>query len=244
MSEAMEQLWLELQHTRLAARSGPREQLIAKARAEARLEDELNRRISGRPRARRRRTPARADRSAGRARLTVNEEHPGSALSRGFSSTVVRLRWLVVAAWIAGAAAATIWLPGLDVACQPLGGLIPKNAEALGPAVRSAELFPIPIRTEIALVERRQDGLTEDEITGIGERAAEIVDADGRTPSRALLRLPIVNDPGFSRGAGVRARLPSPGSRSRSTRGSTRRASGRSRSRPRARWRAREARPA
>jgi hypothetical protein len=60
LSEAMNDLWLELRHTRLEARFGPRDQLIAKARAEARLEDELNRRISGRPRARRRRSPARA----------------------------------------------------------------------------------------------------------------------------------------------------------------------------------------
>ena len=126
----------------------------------------------------------------------MNEEHPGSALSRGFAAAVVRLRWLVVAAWLAGAAAATIWLPGLDVAgSQPLGGLIPKNAEALEAGRLSAELFPIPIRTEIALVERRQSGLTEDEVTGIGERAAAIDDAGGAHPSRALYALPIVNDP-------------------------------------------------
>ena len=126
----------------------------------------------------------------------MDEEHPGSALSRGFAAAVVRLRWLVVAAWIAGAAAATIWLPGLDVAgSQPLGGLIPKNAEALEAGRLSAELFPIPIRTEIALVEQRQSGLTEDEITGIGERAAAIDDAGGAHPSRAIYALPIVNDP-------------------------------------------------
>ena len=126
----------------------------------------------------------------------MDEEHPGSALSRGFASAVVRLRWLVLVAWIAGAAAATIWLPGLDAAgSQPLGGLIPKNAEALEAGRLSAELFPIPIRTEIALVERRQSGLTEDEVTGIGERAAAIDDAGGAHPSRALYALPIVNDP-------------------------------------------------
>ncbi len=125
----------------------------------------------------------------------MNDEHPGSPLSRGFASAVVRLRWLVVVAWIAGAAAATVWLPGLDAAgSQPLGGLIPKNAEALEAGRRSAELFPIPIRTEIALVERRNSGLTEAEVTGIGERAVAIVDAGGAHPSHAVYALPIVND--------------------------------------------------
>ena len=55
LSEAIAELWLELRNSRLAARFGPREHLIAKARADARLEDELNRRISGRPRRRARR---------------------------------------------------------------------------------------------------------------------------------------------------------------------------------------------
>jgi hypothetical protein len=54
VSKAIEALWLELRDTSVRARFGPRDRVIARARAEARLEDELNRRISGLPRARRR----------------------------------------------------------------------------------------------------------------------------------------------------------------------------------------------
>jgi RND superfamily putative drug exporter len=125
----------------------------------------------------------------------VTDELSGSVLSRGFARAVVRLRWLVVAAWVAGAAAAAIWLPGLDAAgSAPLGGLVPRNAEALDAARRSAELFPIPIRTEIALVERRESGLTDDDLAAVGTRAAEILDAGGAHPSHAIYALPIVND--------------------------------------------------
>jgi hypothetical protein len=58
LSDAIDGLWLELRDSRLAVRFGPRELLIAKGRADARLEDELNRRISGRPRRRARRGSA------------------------------------------------------------------------------------------------------------------------------------------------------------------------------------------
>jgi hypothetical protein len=58
LSEAIDELWLALRDSRLEARFGPRDLLIAKARADARLEDELNRRISGRPRRRARRGSA------------------------------------------------------------------------------------------------------------------------------------------------------------------------------------------
>jgi hypothetical protein len=60
LSETIEELWLELRTSRLELRFGPREKLIARARATARLEDELNRRLKGRSRGPARRIPAKA----------------------------------------------------------------------------------------------------------------------------------------------------------------------------------------
>jgi RND superfamily putative drug exporter len=116
-------------------------------------------------------------------------------VTRGFARAVVKLRWLVVLSWIAGAAAATYWLPGLDeVGAKPLGGLVPRDAEAFRAAERSAELFPIPIRTEIALVERKQEGLTDADVESVAERAAAILRAEGSHASHAVFALPLVND--------------------------------------------------
>jgi RND superfamily putative drug exporter len=126
----------------------------------------------------------------------MSEEQPNvGPASRGWAWTVVHLRWLVVAAWVAGAAAAAIWLPSLDeVQSRPLGGLVPRNAEALRANALATDLFSVPIRTEIALVERKQAGLTEDDLTAVGRRAADISQAEGAHPSHAVLALPIVND--------------------------------------------------
>lgn len=60
LSETIDELWLELRTSRLELRFGPREKLIARARATARLEDELNRRLKGRSRGPARRVRAKA----------------------------------------------------------------------------------------------------------------------------------------------------------------------------------------
>ena len=60
LAEAIDDLWLELRSSTVTERFGPRENVLARARAEARLEDELNRRIAGRPRTRARRVAASA----------------------------------------------------------------------------------------------------------------------------------------------------------------------------------------
>lgn len=52
ISATIEGLWLELRDTTVRTRFGPRQRVIARARAEARLEEELNRRIAGRSRSR------------------------------------------------------------------------------------------------------------------------------------------------------------------------------------------------
>jgi hypothetical protein len=60
LAEEIDELWLELRFSAVTERFGPRERVLARARAEARLEDELNRRIAGRPRTRARRVAASA----------------------------------------------------------------------------------------------------------------------------------------------------------------------------------------
>ena len=118
-----------------------------------------------------------------------------AALSRGLAWVVVRLRYLVVLAWAAGLVAATIYLPTLSEAGSgPLGGLIPRGSDAVEAAQRSAELFTVPIRSEIAIVERDAQGLSDDEKARVAERAAGILQAEGEHPSGALFALPLIND--------------------------------------------------
>src|SRR5688500_15842010 len=114
------------------------------------------------------------------------------ALTRALAWIGVRLRWLVVLAWVAGAAAATIYLPSLSEASStPLGGLVPRDAEALAAAQRSAELFDVPIRAGIAIVERDPGGLSNAALARVAERAAEILAAEGNHASGARFALPL-----------------------------------------------------
>ena len=121
--------------------------------------------------------------------------HRPAVLSRGLAWVTVRLRYLVVLAWAAGLVAATLYLPTLSEAGSgPLGGLVPRDSEAVAAAERSAELFPIPIRSDIAIVERDANGLSEDAQARVAERAAAIVRAEGEHPSGAQFALPVIND--------------------------------------------------
>ncbi len=53
-------------------------------------------------------------------------------MAGAYARLVVALRYPIVAAWVAAAVAATIYLPSLDQARSlPLRGLVPKHAEAV-----------------------------------------------------------------------------------------------------------------
>jgi putative drug exporter of the RND superfamily len=83
------------------------------------------------------------------------------ALARLFARSVIGLRFLVVPAWIAAAASSVLFLPGLGSG-QPLalGGLVPKNAEALRVGQRAAELFRVPLTADTVVVQRDPAGLS------------------------------------------------------------------------------------
>jgi RND superfamily putative drug exporter len=112
-------------------------------------------------------------------------------LAQAFATTVVRLRWLVVAVWLAAAAAATLWLPSLqDAESASLADLVPEDAEAVRAAERSTELFSVPLTAQTAVVQRDPDGLSEEAQTRVAERAVTARDERGDGITFAL---PLVN---------------------------------------------------
>ena len=111
--------------------------------------------------------------------------------TRAFSQLVVRLRWLVVAAWIVGAAAATLYLPSLQEAeSSTLSDLVPEDAEAVETGQRSAELFDIPVIAQTAVVQRDPGGLSAEAQARVAERAVEARERENDGISFAL---PLVN---------------------------------------------------
>jgi RND superfamily putative drug exporter len=107
---------------------------------------------------------------------------------------VVRFRFLVLAASIAGAAAATIWLPSIGEAQgSPLGELVADDAAALETEVRAARHFEIPLLSRTAVVQRNASGLS----LGAQERALTRAFDLLRQPDPALsgisFALPVLN---------------------------------------------------
>lgn len=114
-------------------------------------------------------------------------------VSRGFAWLVVRLRHLIVLAWVAGAVAATLLLPNLgDGDGAPLGGLVADDSQAAQARQRSAELFRVPILAETAVVQRNPEGLSETAQERVFERAARVLERDGGRDG-ITFALPITN---------------------------------------------------
>jgi putative drug exporter of the RND superfamily len=101
----------------------------------------------------------------------------------------VRLRFLVVPALIAAAV-----LAGLHIRAFETGGpvleLVPADAPALKAEADARRLFKVPAGSDVAVVQRDPNGLSEDAQRRIAERAKEVAD----NPGPALkLALPLLN---------------------------------------------------
>jgi RND superfamily putative drug exporter len=103
--------------------------------------------------------------------------------ARVFGRTVVLLRWLIVPAWIVAAVAAVQSLPGIGgLESAPISGLVPDDSPALRAQERSHELFEVPLLASLAVVARKEGGLSSREQASVvrlalaasrgGERAA------------------------------------------------------------------------
>jgi len=82
-------------------------------------------------------------------------------MSAALAWMLVRLRWLVVPAWIAVAVVATASLPSfLDRPASPTGGLVPTSSGSLAVEKQGVEAFGTPLLSRIAIVQRDAGGLS------------------------------------------------------------------------------------
>ncbi|HEY3070569.1 MAG TPA: hypothetical protein VGJ34_09670 [Gaiellaceae bacterium] len=128
-------------------------------------------------------------------------------LARLFASTVVKLRFVIVLAWLAAAALTAALLPGLGSG-EPLalGGLVPKDADALRVGERSAELFRVPLIADTVVVQRNPNGLS----AGAQARAvarALAVSQRRKRPNGIAFDLPVTNTLGLFPSSGNEERL-------------------------------------
>jgi len=74
-------------------------------------------------------------------------------LWRALAAIIVGARYLILVAWIAAAAAATLYLPPLATS-SGVGGLIPSGAPALRASYDAARIFGLPLTAQVAVVQR------------------------------------------------------------------------------------------
>lgn len=94
-------------------------------------------------------------------------------------AVVCRLRWAIVAGWIAVAVAAALVLPTIKQASSgALGALIPEHADAVQAEITSKTRFGFPLLSRTLLVERDPHGLSAREQAASVRRAVALTRGD------------------------------------------------------------------
>ena len=105
-------------------------------------------------------------------------------MAHRFAAIVVRLRFVVIAGWIAAAVLCAVALPTVDEAqTGSLGDLVPTGAEAIEAEKRVAELFALPLASRTLIVERDGDGLAPGRVARTAGQIAAV--NAGRVPELA-----------------------------------------------------------
>ena len=137
------------------------------------------------------------------------DQQPGERrrFSRAFARIVVRLRWLVVVAWIAVAAFATLTLPDIKSAqTGSLGDLVASDATAIETEERSIELFEFPVLSRTVVVQRKPAGFSAVAEAEIFARGARVARGELAGLESILFALPVTDDiaRGFARPVALR----------------------------------------
>ena len=114
-----------------------------------------------------------------------------------------RARWVTLAFWIAAAVACTIALPTIERArTGAIGGLYPKEADAIKAEVISKTQFGFPLLSRTLLVERDPHGLSAADQLGVVRRAAMLTRHTDPAFGDVAVALPVTNalgEPPFAR---------------------------------------------
>src|SRR3712207_2045504 len=88
--------------------------------------------------------------------------------------SIVALRWFILAAWVAAAVGAVLFLPSLGGAgASPLTDIVPEDSPSLRTAERTTELFGAPAATDVVVVQRDPAGLSRDALEAHLDRASQ-----------------------------------------------------------------------
>jgi putative drug exporter of the RND superfamily len=119
-------------------------------------------------------------------------------MSAAFAWLLVRVRLLVVPAWIGAAVLATMALPSFtDRPASTTGGLVPTNSRSLAVEKQGVEAFGTPLLSRVAIVQRDGNGLSADAQKRTLQRALRIDKGRDTAMRSVAFALPISNERGL-----------------------------------------------
>lgn len=127
------------------------------------------------------------------------EATPASGFFSRLARAIVWLRFLIVPAWIAAAALATLRLPSIfDANTSELGNLLPRSAPSLQVERESLEEFGLPLLSHSLAVAAEPRGFSPEQLAG----ATRYLVAVDRRPARegGVRAVPVLNAPGLAAG--------------------------------------------
>jgi RND superfamily putative drug exporter len=115
------------------------------------------------------------------------------------AAVVVRLRWAIVAGWIAAAVLTVAYLPAPgEAGGAALGSLVPQNSPAALAQRRSADLFDFPVLSNTIVVQSDPRGLSAAAQARVVQRARRIVAQEYEELLWVPFALPVVNTVGLA----------------------------------------------
>lgn len=123
----------------------------------------------------------------------------------GYARAVTAVRWLIVPLWILITGAVVYALPILATGNSGFGSLIPDNSSAVQAQKRSAAEFGIPLLVDTIVVVHNQNGLPDQTVRAITDRAAQVdqqaqsLDRSNLPTDRPLAEVPIPNTGGIGK---------------------------------------------
>ncbi len=129
-------------------------------------------------------------------------EPPPRLLGRLAALVAGPLRYPVIVAWIAIAAAATVYLPTLGTDAGDLGIPVPDDAPALRAEARSAELFGYPLISRTLVVQRDPAGLSGTDRQELLDRVLDVNQRRDPELADIAAAVPLVDDLGLAAAPG------------------------------------------
>ncbi|MDG6106351.1 MMPL family transporter [Dactylosporangium aurantiacum] len=126
--------------------------------------------------------------------------HP-SLLLQWYARAVVWLRWLVVAFWVAAAAAVYTFVPAYGTGGNDLEQLISADNPAVRSELQSVQKFGFPVLSRVAVVQRNPAGLSTETQTKAVARAKAVSDGTYPDAKPIVAAVPVMNTLGLFPGS-------------------------------------------